>query len=173
MAETTADVRRDIELTRERMSHTIAELEGKLNVMQTVRDHPWPAIGVAAAAGFLLAGSGADNRAAHAVSAAAVATKSRGSRFGPMLDDLLGRVLMGVQDVLEQKADELVGDLRNALGAPEQRGHEQRGHEPRTHERSYRVAEAHPVAELHPRDGTTPPHGDPYLATVGAANRAD
>ena len=32
MAETTADVRRDIELTRERMSSTLAELEQKLNV---------------------------------------------------------------------------------------------------------------------------------------------
>jgi hypothetical protein len=48
MAETTADVRRDIELTRERMSDTLAQLEQKLNVMQVVRDHPWPAIALAA-----------------------------------------------------------------------------------------------------------------------------
>ena len=57
MAETTADVRRDIELTRERMSDTILELERKFDVGQVVRDHPWPAIGLAAAAGFLLSGS--------------------------------------------------------------------------------------------------------------------
>ena len=43
MVETTADVRRDIELTRERMSSTLAELERKLNVTEVVRDHPWPA----------------------------------------------------------------------------------------------------------------------------------
>ncbi len=166
MAETTADVRRDIELTRERMSHTIAELESKLDVMQTVRDHPWPAIGVAAAAGFLLAGSGADNRAAHAVGAAAVATKERGSRFGPMLDDLLARVFLGVQDVLEQKADELVGDLRQALGAPEHQG--QQGHQGRSF-----LSADRPPAEERLRDDSTPPHGDPYLATVGATHRAD
>ena len=39
MAETTADVRRDIEQTRERMSTTLTELEQRLNVMQVVRDH--------------------------------------------------------------------------------------------------------------------------------------
>ena len=44
MAETTADVRRDIELTRERMSTTLQQLEQKLNVMQVVRDNPWPAL---------------------------------------------------------------------------------------------------------------------------------
>ena len=43
MAETTADVRRDIELTRERMSDTLTQLEQKLNLMQVVKEHPWPA----------------------------------------------------------------------------------------------------------------------------------
>ena len=57
MAETTADVRRDIELTRERMSSTLAQLEQKMNVVQIVKDHPWPAIAVAFGAGVLLSGS--------------------------------------------------------------------------------------------------------------------
>ena len=57
MAETTADVRRDIELTRERMSGTIQELEQKLNITQMVRDHPWPALALAVGAGVLLSGS--------------------------------------------------------------------------------------------------------------------
>jgi hypothetical protein len=51
MAETTADVRRDIELTRERMSSTLNQLERKLNVSQIVKDNPWPAVGVAFGAG--------------------------------------------------------------------------------------------------------------------------
>ena len=38
MAETTADVRRDIELTRNRISDTLEQLEHKLNVTQLVRD---------------------------------------------------------------------------------------------------------------------------------------
>ena len=44
MAETTADVRRDIELTRNRISDTLEQLEHKLNVTQLVKDHPWPAV---------------------------------------------------------------------------------------------------------------------------------
>ena len=51
MAETTDDVRRDIELTRERMSSTFAELEHKLNVMEMVKNNPWPAIALAVGAG--------------------------------------------------------------------------------------------------------------------------
>lgn len=117
MAETTADVRRDIELTRERMSSTIAELERKLNLMQVVRDHPWPAIAVAAGAGFLLGGSGADMKAASAAASTVAATKGAGSRLGPLLDDLMAKVIEGVHDTLEQRADELVDELKRALGA--------------------------------------------------------
>ena len=47
MAETTADVRRDIEMTRDRISETLQQLEQKTNVMQMVKDHPWPALAVA------------------------------------------------------------------------------------------------------------------------------
>jgi ElaB/YqjD/DUF883 family membrane-anchored ribosome-binding protein len=71
MVETTADVRRDIELTRERMSGTIQELEQKLNLAQMVRDHPWPALALAVGAGVLLSGSRADVKAAAATAASA------------------------------------------------------------------------------------------------------
>ena len=63
MAETTADVRRDIELTRERMSSTIEQLEQKLNVTHMVRDHPWPALALAFGAGVALSAGGAACRA--------------------------------------------------------------------------------------------------------------
>ena len=116
MAETTADVRRDIELTRERMSSTLAELEDRLNVMQFVKDHPWPAIAVAAGAGFALSGSGADVKAAAATATAAHAATDRTSRLGPGLDEVVARLLGGVQQVLMQRADELVDELRGALG---------------------------------------------------------
>ena len=78
MAETTADVKRDIALTRERMSSTLAELEHKLNVTQIVRDNPWPALAIAVGAGLVLSGSGADVKAA-AATVGAGATRP----FGP------------------------------------------------------------------------------------------
>ena len=116
MAETTADVRRDIELTRERMSDTLAELERRLNLMQIVRDHPWPAIAVAAAAGFALSGTRADVKAAGATAAVAHGATEKVGRVGPALDDLIALLLGGVQDVLMERADELVAELLAAIG---------------------------------------------------------
>ena len=79
--DTTADVRRDIDVTRERMAATVDELEArihdkvdavkdKLNVADVVRAHPWPALAVAAAAGAAFA-SGPDRKAAEATVRAA------------------------------------------------------------------------------------------------------
>ena len=116
MAETTADVRRDIELTRARMTDTLQELEERLNVMGIVREHPWPAIAVAMGAGFALSGTRADVKAAAAANTAAHATGERVSRVGPALDDLVARLLGGVQAVLLERADELVDELRSSLG---------------------------------------------------------
>lgn len=116
MAETTADVRRDIELTRARMTDTLQELERRLNVMGVVRDHPWPALAVAMGAGFALSGTRADVKAAAAASTAAHATGERVSRVGPALDDIVARLLGGVQAVLLERADELVDELRRSLG---------------------------------------------------------
>lgn len=115
MAETTAEVRRDIEITRERMSDTIAQLEHKLNVMQIVRDHPWPAIAVAASAGFALANSRADVKAA---AAAVKATGGASSKVGSLLDDLAASLIGGVSAALSDRVDNLVGELKAAIGAP-------------------------------------------------------
>ena len=98
MAETPADVKRDIELTRERISDTLQQLEAKTNVMQIVKDHPWPAVGVAFAAGFLLSGSRADVKAA---SATLVATRGTRSRVGTVLDDVLANLMGGISLVRE------------------------------------------------------------------------
>ena len=84
MSEMTEDVQRDIALTRERMSETIAELDSrisdrvaavkeKLDVGQLVQEHPWAALAVAVGVGVLLAGTGADERAARATVRAAKA----------------------------------------------------------------------------------------------------
>ena len=84
MSERTADVQRDIARTRERMSETIAELDAqisegvetvkeKLDVMRLAQEHPWPALAVALGLGLLLAGTGADKKAARATVRAAKA----------------------------------------------------------------------------------------------------
>lgn len=81
MSEATRDVQRDIALTRERMSETIAALDArisskvavvkeKLDLAEVARDHPWPALAVAVGLGVLLAGTGADTKAAHATARA-------------------------------------------------------------------------------------------------------
>ena len=113
MAETTADVRRDIELTRERMSGTIGELEQKLNVRQLVRDHPWPALALAVGAGVLLSGSRADVKAAAATSEA---TRGARSTLGSALDDIIAQVVSAATEALQRQVDGALSGVRTMLG---------------------------------------------------------
>jgi hypothetical protein len=115
MAETTAEVRRDIELTRERMSDTIDQLERKLNVTQMVRDHPWPALALAVGAGILLSGSRADVKSA---AATLLATKGAGSKLGSALDDVVGSLVTAAHDAFQGQVDHLVDDIKSMIGAP-------------------------------------------------------
>ena len=113
MAETTAEVRRDIELTRERMSSTIQELEQKLNVAQMVRDNPWPALALAVGAGLLLSGSKADIKAA---AATAAATKGAGQKLTSALDDVVAQLVSTAQGALQGQVDTLMTEVRTMLG---------------------------------------------------------
>ena len=115
MAETTADVRRDIELTRNRISDTLEQLENKLNVTQMVRDNPWPALALAVGAGVLLSGSRADVKAA---AATVTATKGASGRIGTVLDDLVAQVVQSFHGVIEQRIDGLATQVKQAIGAP-------------------------------------------------------
>jgi hypothetical protein len=119
MVETTADVRRDIELTRERMSTTLAQLEQKLNVLQLVRDHPWPALAAAVGVGVLLSGSQADVKAA---AATAAATRGASNRIGPALDDIVANLVTAVSSAFEQRVQSWVDEIKEAIGAPPARG---------------------------------------------------
>jgi Protein of unknown function (DUF3618) len=106
MAETTADVRRDIELTRERMSSTLAELERKLDLAQLVRDHPWSALAIAVGAGVVLSGSRADVKAA-------------GTRIVSALDEVVATLVGRVNGAIDQRVSGWVDDLKVSLtGAP-------------------------------------------------------
>jgi len=116
MAETTADVRRDIEQTRARMSTTLTELEQRLNVVQVVREHPWPALALAFGAGLALSASGTDTKAAVATLAA---TKGSTSKIGSALDDIVASLMGGVHSALQDRIDGWVGELKSAIGAPD------------------------------------------------------
>ena len=115
MAETTADVKRDIELTRERMSSTLSQLERKLNVTQLVKDNPWPAVGVAFGAGLLLSGTKSDVKAG---AVTLMATKGASNRIAPALDDIVARLMQGVGAALQGHVDTLIDDVKRAIGAP-------------------------------------------------------
>jgi hypothetical protein len=115
MAETTDDVRRDIELTRERISSTLSQLEQKTNVVQMIKDHPWPALAVAFGAGVMLSGSRADVKAAAATLAA---TKGTSSRLGTVLDDVVANLMAGVTDAFHGHIDTIVNEVKTAIGAP-------------------------------------------------------
>jgi hypothetical protein len=76
------EVERSIEATRGRMAATVAELDEKvsariaaaketMDIGRLVAEHPWPALLLALGAGFALARSGADTRAARAAVEAA------------------------------------------------------------------------------------------------------
>lgn len=117
MVETTADVRRDIELTRERMSSTLAELEQKLNVAQVVREHPWPSLALAFGAGVLLSGSGADIKTA---AVTATATKGASSKVATALDDIVASLMRGVHQALDDRINGWVDEIKGAIGAPSQ-----------------------------------------------------
>jgi hypothetical protein len=113
MAETTADVRRDIEMTRERMSDTIAQLERKLNLLEIVREHPWPSVALAAGAGFALANTKADVKAA---AATVKATGGASNKLGEVLDTAAAGAIAALAGVLEQKMDSFVSELKEAIG---------------------------------------------------------
>src|SRR5512143_3222545 len=110
MAETTADVRRDIEVTRERMSNTLAQLEQKLNVTEMVREHPWPALALALGAGFALSGSKADVKAA---AATVTATKGASNKLADVLDEAVAGLMGTVHGAIEQKVDALLDEVRS------------------------------------------------------------
>ena len=115
MGETAAEVRHDIEVTRQRMSDTLAELERKLNVADIVRDHPWASLGLAIGAGFLLSASQTDVKAAAATVAA---TKGASSKLGSALDDMVSSLVTGVHEALDERVTGWVSELKGAIGAP-------------------------------------------------------
>lgn len=114
-------VRRDIEITRERMSTTLAQLEQKVNVMQQIRDHPWASIGIAVGAGAAL--GVASNRTRGPVDAVPSMRKQH-PRFATVLDGVVAYLLRGLREVAEQQIDRVLVDLKSSLSRNRDRSEE-------------------------------------------------
>jgi hypothetical protein len=112
MAETTTEVRADIEQTRARMSGAIAELERKVDLAQQVKEHPWAAVGVAFGAGVALSTSRADVQAAKVT---ADATKETGSKLSGALDGVLAALIAGVAEAFQSRVDGAVKEVVTSI----------------------------------------------------------
>jgi hypothetical protein len=118
MAESTTEVRADIEQTRARMSGAIAELERKVDIAQKVRDHPWAAVGLAFGAGIALSASRADVRAAKVT---VDATRETGSKLGGALDGVVAALVAGVAGAFQSRISGLVGDVVTSIKGEEKK----------------------------------------------------
>jgi hypothetical protein len=112
MAETTTEVRADIDKTRARMSDAIAELERKVDVTQKVRNNPWVAVGVAFGAGVALSASRADVKAAQVTTQA---TRETGSKLGGALDGVVAALIAGVTQAFHARIDGMVSDVVTSI----------------------------------------------------------
>jgi uncharacterized protein DUF3618 len=112
MAETTTEVRADIEQTRARMSGAIAELERKAHVTEQIKEHPLAAVGFAFAAGLALSGSRADVKAAHVTTQA---TRDTGSKLGDALDGVLATLIAGVTEAVHSRIDGAVKEVVTSI----------------------------------------------------------
>jgi len=113
MAETTTEVRADIEQTR---TDAISELERKVDLTQKVLDHPWTAVGVAFGAGIALSASRADVKAAKVT---ADATKETGSKLGGALDGVVAALIAGVAEAFHSRIDGMVNEVVTSIrGSP-------------------------------------------------------
>jgi ElaB/YqjD/DUF883 family membrane-anchored ribosome-binding protein len=136
MSERTTDVQRDIAQTRQRMSETIAELDARisgrvamvterLDLKQLIEDHPWPALAVALGLGVLLAGTGADAKAARATVRAAKGAPGTTADLARRGWDAAASAVRGDGDgepdvdVEEGLADRLRSTITRAIGVDE------------------------------------------------------
>lgn len=121
MAETTTEVRADIEQTRVRMSNAISELERKIDVSQRISEHPWIAVGVAFGAGIALSATKADVQAAKVT---ADATQKTGSKLGSALDGVVAALIAGVTEAFHERVDSAVTQVVTSVrGSPQARSY--------------------------------------------------
>ena len=95
MAETSHEIRRQIEATRARIGSTIAALEHKVDPHRIVDEHPLTVVGVAFGTGLLLSTTGTTGRAVRGVreqvrEGAGRINSSAGSALDGIVDAMIG-----------------------------------------------------------------------------------
>ncbi|HEV2642192.1 MAG TPA: DUF3618 domain-containing protein [Candidatus Elarobacter sp.] len=121
MAETSHEIRHDIELTRERVGSTIAALERKVNPRYVLDDHPLAAVGVAFGTGVLLATTGAAARAAHEVKdQLSEGATNVNARAGSALDGVLRSILNAASAAIATKLSDVLEGAVSGV-APQRR----------------------------------------------------
>ena len=119
-----ARVQREMEVTRERMSDTLSEIESrvseatdgvkeKLDVSRLVREHPWPALAAAVVAGLVLSGTRADEKVADATVEAAKRGSSAAADGVRQLGEAAANRLHGGND--DNVDDELDTERQDGL----------------------------------------------------------
>jgi hypothetical protein len=117
MAETSHEIRRQIDDTRARLGSTIAAIERKVDPHRIVDEHPLTLVGVAFGAGVLLSTTGATGRAVHKVRdhVKQGATKINGTA-GSALDGVIDAIMGAATAAITAKLSDL---LNASVGGPE------------------------------------------------------
>lgn len=109
MAETSHEIRRQIEDTRARIGGTIAALEHKIDPHRIVDEHPLTIVGVAFGTGLLLSTTGATGRAARGVKAQVREGALKvNSTAGTAIDGIVDAIVGAATATITAKMNELL-----------------------------------------------------------------
>jgi hypothetical protein len=122
MAETSEQIRRDLERTRARVGGTIAALERKVNPRYMLDDHPVAMVGAAFGVGVLLGATGAAQKAAvgaaHEVRDQIQSGADQASRTtGDVVDRIVQTVVSTARSAITAKLTEAMANVFPSPGA--------------------------------------------------------
>lgn len=118
MAETSNEIRRQIEDTRARIGSTIAALEQKVDPHRVIDEHPLTLVGVAFGAGLLMATTGATGRAVSEVKEHVREGAGRiNNNAGSALDGVLNAVIGAATATITSKMTEVLQLVLGAAGS--------------------------------------------------------
>ena len=123
MAETSHEIRRQIEATRARIGSTISALEHKVDPHRVIDEHPLTLVGVAFGTGLLLATSGATGRAVHGVrSQVRDGARKLNGRAGSALDGVVDAMVGAATATITTKLSEFLHLTLGSLVNNDKRG---------------------------------------------------